>query len=57
MCRAPYLLAVWRLVVLVVAPQLMEVVLVQLSDKAREVAVLEMFRQDVVGELVGLQEG
>jgi len=30
----------------------MEVVLVQLSDEGREVAVLEVLRQDVLGEFL-----
>lgn len=50
----PYLLAVRRLVVLVVATELMEVVLVQLTNEAGKVAVLEVLRENLVGELVRL---
>ena len=43
--------AIWGVAILfIVMPDFMEVVLVQLADKARKVAVLEMLRQNGLGE-------
>lgn len=49
-----YLLAIRRLVIFVVPAKLVEIVFVELSHKAGEVAVLKMLREDLVGELVRL---
>lgn len=47
--------AIWRwAVVLVVLPDLVEVIFVQLPDKARKVAVLEVFWEDQLGEFLVL---
>jgi hypothetical protein len=43
---------VWRLsVFLIVVPHFVEIVLVELSDKTRKVAVLKVLGQDVLGKL------
>lgn len=53
---ATYAWAVRRLPrLLIVMPHFVEVVLVQLANKTGEVAVLEMFREDVLGEFLVLR--
>lgn len=50
-----YTRAVWRLaILLIVVSHFMEVVFVQLPDEAGEIAVLEVFGEDMLGEFLVL---
>jgi hypothetical protein len=50
-----YISSIWRLAALLVMPDFVEIVLVQLTDETRKVAVLEVFWEDRLGELLILQ--
>ena len=53
--RVAHASAVWRLTsFFIVVPNFMEIILVQLSDEARKIAMLEMFRENGLGELLVL---
>jgi hypothetical protein len=53
--RSTYPSAIWRLtIILIIMPHFMEIVFVQLSNETREVAVLEVFGQNVLCEFLVL---
>lgn len=52
-----YILTVWRLsILLIVLPDLVEVIFVELTYETRKVAVFKMFWQDGFGKFLALQQ-
>ena len=54
MIRDTYVATIRRFAVLLVVPDFVEVIFVELSDEAGKVAVLEVLRQNCLGEFLVL---